>query len=59
MESFSFNAIIATVWQNIEPHLLLEDTIAAAQTCKALHGKIIDADTHKVKVSHFELVIEG
>lgn len=54
--SFSLNAI-AIVWQtSIEPFLALDDTIATAQTCQALHNTIIDAETGEVKVSHFTFV---
>ena len=45
-----------TVWQTIEPFLTLEDTITSSKTCKSLHDTIIDADTRKVKVSHFEFI---
>jgi hypothetical protein len=47
--------VIETCWPTIELHCDLESSIAIAQTCRSLHGAIIDADSNKVKVSHFEV----
>lgn len=44
---------IKTAWSAIETFLDLPSTIAVSQTCQALHDEIVDADSQKVKVSHF------
>ncbi|KAL7525400.1 hypothetical protein ACHAWF_001342 [Thalassiosira exigua] len=44
---------IKIVWQNIEAFLDLTSTISISATCHALRGEIVDADTQKIKVSHF------
>mmetsp|Transcript_9508 Transcript_9508/g.16887 ORF Transcript_9508/g.16887 Transcript_9508/m.16887 type:complete len:511 (-) Transcript_9508:33-1565(-) len=47
--------VIETCWPTIETFLHLETSIAIAQTCHSLHRAIIDADSNKLKVSHFEV----
>ena len=46
---------IITCWPIVESFVDFESTIATAQTCRGLHGTIVDADTEKIKVSHFEV----
>ncbi|KAL7466763.1 hypothetical protein ACHAXS_007050 [Conticribra weissflogii] len=50
----ALSGIIIT-WPIVEEYVDLESTIAVAQTCRALHQTIIDPNTLKVKVSHFEV----
>lgn len=46
---------IETCWPTIETFTDLESTITLSSTCRSLHSLLIDATTHKVKVTHFEI----
>mmetsp|Transcript_14757 Transcript_14757/g.32064 ORF Transcript_14757/g.32064 Transcript_14757/m.32064 type:complete len:170 (-) Transcript_14757:910-1419(-) len=53
MFSLCHTHTIKTSWSTIETFLDLPSTIAVSQTCRALHDEIVDADSQKLKVSHF------
>ena len=48
-------SVIETCWPTIEVFLDLEATVSIAQSCRSLHAVIIDAESNKIKVTHFEV----
>ena len=51
----STTSIIETCWPTIETFTDLESAISLSATCLSLHSLLIDAATHKVKVTHFQV----
>ena len=47
--------VVETGWPTIEVFADLESTTAVAQTCRALHRIIVDADSRQLRASHFEV----
>lgn len=47
-------SVIETCWSSIEIYLDLEASVFLSQTCQSLRRAIIDPDTNKLKLTHFE-----
>ena len=48
-------SVIETCWSTIEVYLDLEAAVSLSQTCRALNKLIVDVDSDKLKLTHFEV----